>query len=1430
MNNVLKRFLSVVLSAAMVFSSVAFVNISAVMADGSSYISEEGGWLESAYVEWTSVPNATGFAAYVKKANDADSSYVKLDNELIRKYPTYFRADAVGLAAGQYVMKVVPYINGALDESAAFVSGTLDVKANDRSGSAFSSKSPYYGKGVGAYNNDGTLKSDAQVVYVTKDTAKTVKADIITGKNGSSETITGFQSIIDAKQKGLDTRPLDFRIIGTIEKNDLDHISSSAEGLQVKGKNAGAELNITIEGIGEDAVIRGFGILCRNVGNVELRNFAVMLCMDDSISVDTDNNTLWIHNLDLFYGSTGGDADQAKGDGTVDVKGKSNFVTVSYNHFWDSGKSSLCGMGSEVTSSHITYHHNWFDHSDSRHPRIRVQSVHIYNNYFDGNAKYGVGVTLGSSAFVESNYFRNCKHPMMSSKQGSDIMENDKTGVADFSAKGTFSGENGGVIKAYNNHIEGSDADKFNGGVEPVYYDATATGTNGKATQFDAYLATTRDEKVPSTVKALAGGSSYNNFDTDTSNFDLGVDEANITPVEDVPSVVTKYAGRVNGGDFKNDKSKYTVLNDDKSYAVDTVLKAALSSYTSSLVSVGGLDAGGEVDTTVSTETTTEVTTEKTSEVTTEKVSETTTEKATETTTSNSTPVEIGEAQTGFVSDNTSDTGAGVSVTFNSATNKWTLSDSSTTAAAEIKIPFATQSKGKVIISGSVEPSTTASKWAFVQILGTKADGTKGEVFGFGGGANKTDLSARVNAGAYTKFGTFTAKNYDYTAVIDLDNKTVELTVDGVKSTYTGLDAESIEGVYSTTSKKGERNVSLSVPYVGVIGDAVETTTVAEPSTETTTVEKTTVDETSSETTTENVTPDPDFVYGDVDGNGERNIKDVNLLIEQIRNGAVNVIKGINDVNNDGVVDTADVATLLQKVLNSNFKMPCEPNVTEPTTVTTTVATTEATTETTTVATTEATTETTTVATTETTTEAPTEAPVVEPTTVATTVAPTTEATTVEPTTVATTEATTTEATTEASYDDSYDFENSPAVTKDGTSGITYTVSTKDGQTSDNATAEAVITDFGGSKALFLNDTSATDSIKAVVPVAIKNKGVTTYALNITPTVAKGNWTIFMLDGVKADGTEGEVLGLRIDKSKNYGLRVNAGSAVTSSGVAVTANTTINVVITVDFDNDTATLSVNGSTPVTVTGVDAKSIKSMSFQTATDARSLYIDDITTAGGSYEADIVGPTEATTEDTTATTTTETTTVTTTVETTTEATTVEPTTVTTTETTTVTTTVETTTEATTAETTTEATTEGTTSASASSWTAGDTVPSWLSVSGTVSGTAEKNSNGNVAFSTANGSAFANTIKLAENGTFTITPEKAGIVKVYVAADNNNANKGTLTATIDDKTVGTYSLPGRKDSSANAFEVTVDAANAGKAITFTTSYKALLFKVECN
>lgn len=100
-------------------------------------------------------------------------------------------------------------------------------------------------------------------------------------------------------------------------------------------------------------------------------------------------------SLRYFYGSPGSASDQNKGDGSLDLKDNCQYATFSYNHFWDAGKASLCGMTGESGENWISYHHNWFDHSDSRHPRVRVMSVHVYNNFYDGISKYGVGPPWG---------------------------------------------------------------------------------------------------------------------------------------------------------------------------------------------------------------------------------------------------------------------------------------------------------------------------------------------------------------------------------------------------------------------------------------------------------------------------------------------------------------------------------------------------------------------------------------------------------------------------------------------------------------------------------------------------------------------------------------------------------------------------------------------------------------------------------------------------------------------------------------------------------------------------------------------------------------------------------------------------------------------------------------------------------------------------
>ena len=516
---------------------------------GVIQITEAKGWQESAYLKWAPFEGASSYNVYVDDK--------KIDAQLIRQYASYYRADVLGLKAGTYSVKVVPVNAEGTEIDGANTASNLVVKSFNREGFAH-----FKYDGVGAYNNDGTLKAGAKVLYITAKTAKTVSTTVNTGK---SETITGLQSIIDAYSKGKDKTPIAFRIIGKVSLSDLDHISSSAEGLQVKG----AKMNMTFEGVGDDATVYGFGFLLREAVSVEFRNFAIMRCLDDAMSLDTKNSHVWIHNMDLFYGKKGGAADQAKGDGTVDIKGDSKYVTVAYNRFWDNGKASMCGMKSETGENWITYHHNWFDHSDSRMARVRTMSVHMYNNYYQHCDVYGIGATSGSSVFMESNYFDAVKRPIMSSLQGTDAK-----------GDGTFSGEKGGLIKAYGNVFTN----------KPDNFSYIPYAENN--TSFDAYEVSDPSEQVPASVKTLVGGTSYNNFDTNSSlMYAYAADKA-----EDVPSIVEGFygAGRLNHGDIDFAIPDETVVTNGHQQPWPA-LASILDAYTSGVVKVfGESNATGE--------------------------------------------------------------------------------------------------------------------------------------------------------------------------------------------------------------------------------------------------------------------------------------------------------------------------------------------------------------------------------------------------------------------------------------------------------------------------------------------------------------------------------------------------------------------------------------------------------------------------------------------------------------------------------------------------------------------------------------------------------------------------------------------------------------------------------------------------------------------
>ncbi len=554
----------------------AFALLCSTFANAEVKISKSGGWNESAYVEWTNESQYSDYNVYYRSGS---GEYKALDKALVRNYGTYGRADALGLSAGNYQLKVVPVKNGSEASGDASETSDLTVLAHDRSGFAFSgSHTP------GAYNANGTLKSNTLVIYLTESNKDKISASITTSNKGTTTSCTGITEILTAIKKGYETRPVDIRVVGNVTASGQIASNSSFKGDIMIDLNS-SDCQLTIEGVGIDATANGWGVRLKNSNYVEVRNLGFMNCNSDegdNVGLQQGNNYIWVHHCDMFYGDAGSDADQVKGDGALDCK-KSNYITFSYNHFVDNGKCNLLGLSEGVKSYesnayYITYHHNWYDHSDSRHPRCRYYNAHVYNNYYDGCAKYGAGSTLGSSVYMQNNYFRNTKYPMMTSMQGTDLYA---SGSSRNKANGTFSNEDGGTIKAHGNIMTGSyyfipynAATIYTAGKEEA---ATVRGID-TSKDFDAIVVDDPSKEISSSITSYQGANYY-------SNFDIKRDEAknaNVDAAEDVVSVVTgEYgAGRMSHGDFT-----WTFNNsvDDGKYAVDTELKSKLTNYKTTL-------------------------------------------------------------------------------------------------------------------------------------------------------------------------------------------------------------------------------------------------------------------------------------------------------------------------------------------------------------------------------------------------------------------------------------------------------------------------------------------------------------------------------------------------------------------------------------------------------------------------------------------------------------------------------------------------------------------------------------------------------------------------------------------------------------------------------------------------------------------------------
>jgi pectate lyase len=176
----------------------------------------------------------------------------------------------------------------------------------------------------------------------------------------------------------------------------------------------------TIVGVGSGSGLTGGGL---NVGlaiddditappanavhNVIIRNLNFRGWPDDAINVQMFSHHVWIDHNTWTTGTDGG----------VDIKRGSSYVTVSYNHADGTNKNMLLGhddanAAQDVGRLKVSYHHNWFDDTTQRNPRVRFgDQVHVYNNYYSDTGDYGVASTENAGVIVEGNAFVNVDDP-----------------------------------------------------------------------------------------------------------------------------------------------------------------------------------------------------------------------------------------------------------------------------------------------------------------------------------------------------------------------------------------------------------------------------------------------------------------------------------------------------------------------------------------------------------------------------------------------------------------------------------------------------------------------------------------------------------------------------------------------------------------------------------------------------------------------------------------------------------------------------------------------------------------------------------------------------------------------------------------------------------------------------------------------------------
>ncbi len=442
----LKRLSAVVMTAMLTVTSFTVTPQKAFAA--SAAFTNVGGWNESIYAQISGVKDAdvTGVSYSGTTSGSLTGDDLKY---LVRDNNGGVRLDIPGVKPGTYTLKVTT-TSGEISKS------DIVVDAYDRSGYAHFN----YTEGVGAYKDDGTLKDNAIVLYVTEENKNTV-----TVKSKDGTTVSGIGNILNSvgkessekpgyckrtsdgkdywgianKNAGIieklakDGTPLVVRIIGNVTAPEgltafdaWDYGGSVGDNGFMARMQSGKD--ITIEGIGYDATVNGWGFhfMCNTdkptfgksfeVRNVVFRNVPEdcvgMEGVQSGSTITASVERCWVHNCEFYvpHISNPAESDKAEGDGACDFK-RGQYFTNSYCYYEGYHKTNLVGSSDSSLQYHLSYHHNYWKNCESRGPLGRQANMHFYNNVYENQISYAMNTRANAYIFSEYNLFYMAKSP-----------------------------------------------------------------------------------------------------------------------------------------------------------------------------------------------------------------------------------------------------------------------------------------------------------------------------------------------------------------------------------------------------------------------------------------------------------------------------------------------------------------------------------------------------------------------------------------------------------------------------------------------------------------------------------------------------------------------------------------------------------------------------------------------------------------------------------------------------------------------------------------------------------------------------------------------------------------------------------------------------------------------------------------------------------